>query len=382
MAQNQYEQLMQGANMLVNSVGTLTSSIGSAKLNKRNRKFAAEQQQKLMDYNAAENEKAYQRNLDMWNKVNAYNAPASQVQRLIDAGLNPNLAYGNISTGNAESAPQAQPNQGVSIDQAGYSDYYQPLMAGFKDMAQNSLALATSAKTMTENKKVGEEYTKLSIENSVLPQQLSENLLLTISQRGVSDQTKENLTVQYNVLNRNVLEMDERVQNWKLVNKQKGFEVEITEIQRDIEKALKDVRIDKGKLDKDVLQAQYNFMMKHFPMLLKKESYDLKMLFNDLYQSDFYHKALKSRESILFQAVQLGIESEAFEQYMRERLSYYGHKSVDVVGARNAQFDMSMLGIIMFYLEKLDPMINAAESGVEMYGTLKGKKKPSAQTNM
>lgn len=39
-------------------------------------------------------EMEFQRNLDMWNRNNAYNAPQAQMERLKAAGLNPNLVYG------------------------------------------------------------------------------------------------------------------------------------------------------------------------------------------------------------------------------------------------------------------------------------------------
>ncbi len=47
--------------------------------------------------------------VNMWNMQNAYNTPEMQMQRLKEAGLNPNLIYGDgsASTGNAGSAPSA-----------------------------------------------------------------------------------------------------------------------------------------------------------------------------------------------------------------------------------------------------------------------------------
>jgi hypothetical protein len=42
----------------------------------------------------------YSKELDMWNKANEYNTPAAQMQRYKDAGLNPNLIYGQGSSGN------------------------------------------------------------------------------------------------------------------------------------------------------------------------------------------------------------------------------------------------------------------------------------------
>lgn len=45
--------------------------------------------------------------LDMWNRQNAYNTPAMQMQRLKDAGLNPALMYGQGNPGNAINQPKA-----------------------------------------------------------------------------------------------------------------------------------------------------------------------------------------------------------------------------------------------------------------------------------
>ena len=52
---------------------------------------------------------AYNRSLEMWNMNNAYNDPSAQMERLRQAGLNPNLVYGNgaTTTASAPSAPQA-----------------------------------------------------------------------------------------------------------------------------------------------------------------------------------------------------------------------------------------------------------------------------------
>ena len=53
----------------------------------------------------------YQHQLDkqMFDYQNAYNTPAMQMQRLKDAGLNPNLMYSQGTTGNASNAPYTKP---------------------------------------------------------------------------------------------------------------------------------------------------------------------------------------------------------------------------------------------------------------------------------
>lgn len=94
-------------------IGGLGSIVGSAigassqrRVNIQNMELAKYQN----NWQTAENDKAYARNLEMWNMQNAYNSPTAQMSRLRQAGLNPNLVYGNGVTGNSSgSAPQYEP---------------------------------------------------------------------------------------------------------------------------------------------------------------------------------------------------------------------------------------------------------------------------------
>lgn len=68
-------------------------------------------QKELAGYKAARqnelNEAAFQRNLQQWNLENEYNSPEAQMQRYINAGLNPNLIYDqqNVSASSPELKP-------------------------------------------------------------------------------------------------------------------------------------------------------------------------------------------------------------------------------------------------------------------------------------
>lgn len=99
---------------IVAGVGSLLGGVGSSAIsnkavrdtNKANMEIAKYQAQ----FSQQENEKAYQRSLNMWNLQNEYNSPIQQMARLRTAGLNPNLVYGNGVTGNsAGSTPQYEP---------------------------------------------------------------------------------------------------------------------------------------------------------------------------------------------------------------------------------------------------------------------------------
>lgn len=65
-------------------------------------------------------EYTFGKNLEMWNMQNAYNSPQQQMQRLKEAGLNPNLVYGNGAVGNAAGAAPRyeQPRTDVALPAA------------------------------------------------------------------------------------------------------------------------------------------------------------------------------------------------------------------------------------------------------------------------
>lgn len=56
-----------------------------------------------------------QYNIDMWKMQADYNSPQAQMQRFKDAGLNPNLIYGQGSSGNMSSAPEMVTPQAPEI---------------------------------------------------------------------------------------------------------------------------------------------------------------------------------------------------------------------------------------------------------------------------
>lgn len=94
-------------------IGGLGSIVGSA-IGANAQRQANIQNMQLAKYQnnwqTAENDKAWNRSIEMWNMQNQYNSPTAQMSRLRQAGLNPNLVYGSGVTGNnAGSTPQYQP---------------------------------------------------------------------------------------------------------------------------------------------------------------------------------------------------------------------------------------------------------------------------------
>lgn len=103
-----------------NLIGGLFNSSSSIKTNKAN--VAMTRETNAMNYRIFREQNDF--NEAMLQKQLDYNLPKNQVQRLEEAGINPYLALGNISTGSQQSAlnsapapsmqsPQVQPNFGL-----------------------------------------------------------------------------------------------------------------------------------------------------------------------------------------------------------------------------------------------------------------------------
>jgi len=57
-------------------------------------------------YNKFATEQEFRNSMKAWEIQNAYNTPAAQMERYKEAGLNPNLIYGQGTSGNAAQVPQ------------------------------------------------------------------------------------------------------------------------------------------------------------------------------------------------------------------------------------------------------------------------------------
>lgn len=122
-----------GIGGVLGGIASVAGSIYNAKATeKANREsLKAQKEENALDrqFNAQQATLAYDRSVEQWNRENSYNSPSALMSRLTDAGLNPNLAYGDIS-GMAASAPSVSsashsgsvsPNVPPTIDAAGLS---------------------------------------------------------------------------------------------------------------------------------------------------------------------------------------------------------------------------------------------------------------------
>ncbi len=82
---------------IIGGLGSALSGIGSGRRQRKNIR-----EQKAADLELAQY--SYGKDLEQWERENAYNAPTEQMARFREAGLNPHLIYGQGTPGNVQSS--------------------------------------------------------------------------------------------------------------------------------------------------------------------------------------------------------------------------------------------------------------------------------------
>ncbi|WGL31466.1 DNA pilot protein [Dipodfec virus UOA04_Rod_1087] len=157
------------------AIGSILGANSANKTNETNLQIARETNQanaELAKYN-------WQQQVGMWNAQNAYNTPSAQMARYREAGLNPNLVYGQGTNGNSNSIPTpATPTmQAAHVDRIPYESLFGSLgndiMQAYnfnlqreKLEADKDLASSQAAAQRANASKVTAEIAKLGMQTS------------------------------------------------------------------------------------------------------------------------------------------------------------------------------------------------------------------------
>lgn len=120
-------------------------------------------------------------NIANWNMVNEYNSPANQMARLKDAGLNPNLMYGQGSPGQSSSLPGVSGNGGnfnmrpTPIDSM---SLYQNALAAQKQKIENDRAELRYQKEVNDYEN---DYRRLSAIRQFISDKMPDNAPLELT---------------------------------------------------------------------------------------------------------------------------------------------------------------------------------------------------------
>lgn len=170
-------------------IGGAENVVGTILQNRANRKLA---------------EYEYSKNLEMWNKQNQYNTPSAQMQRFKDAGLNPNLIYGQGTPGNAVSLPKYQAPtvdyKHMIPDAVGMLGKYQDLTLGKAQIdnakAQNDLIKANTTVSLLN---AGHKDLELGLDKIYMPFNKQSEYEYKASLPDIQTLKNQLMTLQYNL---------------------------------------------------------------------------------------------------------------------------------------------------------------------------------------
>lgn len=139
-------------------VGGVLNYTSAKDTNKTNLKIARETNQMQMDlakYQADQN-------LNLWNLNNAYNTPSAQMERYKSAGLNPNLMYGQGSSGNSSS-----PAQGYQSPRLNVPHIENPMPNAVQSALNGLSAISGVSKTLAETDNIHQNTENLQQDNRI-----------------------------------------------------------------------------------------------------------------------------------------------------------------------------------------------------------------------
>ena len=206
-------------------LGGVTNLIGNAMQNKAQ----AEEAQKARDFQREERDLQNQWNLDMWNMQNEYNTPEQQMQRMVEAGINPSAAAQGIS-GNGSTAGSVQ---GASNGSGIKADVVNPL-GGLGEAIGNSVNGMMAMRQGQADLALKEEQANaLNLDNQIREKDLG----IKSNEYEISESTKQ-----------------DRIKEAKSMADKAFADKEISEQQRDLIKATAPFLIGKSEQELEQLK--------------------------------------------------------------------------------------------------------------------------------
>lgn len=116
-----------GVNALYNLKMMRETNEANRQMNEENNRAMAELAEHANQWNWANMQAQNEWNIQQWNRENEYNSPSAQMQRLIQAGINPVSGLGGVSAGEAHHLESAVPAP-ANVASSNPSHYEPPLI--------------------------------------------------------------------------------------------------------------------------------------------------------------------------------------------------------------------------------------------------------------
>lgn len=152
------------------AISSIGSMIGQNRAIRQQIKAQQQENQKNREYNLMLARTQNQWNLEQWQRENDYNSPTAQMARFRAAGLNPNLAYGQMSNGASSptltSGAASSPTDMSAIgNKRNFGQAMQEVLGLEMQKAQIEAIKAGTEKTKEDTKNVTASTEALTIDN-------------------------------------------------------------------------------------------------------------------------------------------------------------------------------------------------------------------------
>lgn len=156
-------------------VGGILGGASNKKAAKIQAKQSAKNLERQIEYNKEMSELQWKRNLEQWNRENAYNDPSEVIKRLLGAGLSPALALGSYGGNTAASSPtySTSPVDFSKVKSKGAGFYGQSFASFLQNVLPNALGASmqyAGIKDLMENVKLKESQADLNRVNAFITQ--------------------------------------------------------------------------------------------------------------------------------------------------------------------------------------------------------------------
>lgn len=232
------------------AAGSATASAINNRGGKRSQRRAYKYNQQLQEqqyqYQKEAAETSWSRQLEAWNMENEYNSPKAQMQRYQDAGLNPNLIYGQSNTAGSIG------NYQMDTPDAPYVDVGSAYSSG----SHTGDAIAAAASSVANGLASYQQAKKQDLENQIAFELLKQN-----------EQKTAQMSYQTSILSKELADYDNKIQheNWRRGNEihrqlqadeKHGFDSAMSQTNLDRLKFQLQTMQDESQIKLDLLREQ------------------------------------------------------------------------------------------------------------------------------
>ena len=201
---------------VLGGVSSVAGSIANAITSKKARKWQSQENERQRQYMSELASRQNQWNLEQWNRENAYNSPSNKMKLLREAGLNPDLMYGQ-GAGSLQAASSPQLTAGEAGPTMDYSKFMPNLE--LSSIAQNmaSARLLNAQAKKTDSETTGQELQNFyqSVLNKYIDEDQRQHLKLQHGEIIINGKVSEELAAQINLLNNQADEVQQSIDESK-----------------------------------------------------------------------------------------------------------------------------------------------------------------------